>query len=197
MLRQLPNFITLLRIALTCLVTGCILIDSEAVIVPLVLSLLVFSSDFADGRIARNSGSTSHFGAVFDAAADLFYIAATYLTLVYLNIAPLWFLAVIILKFTEFVVTSHVLKKYSKIKPIFVFDLMGRVTALLFYGTPLLLFLSFNISTRVYDLASGPVLFAITAAALASTVCRGQQICVSGKDVNRDDSHCFQDAEQD
>ena len=181
MLRRLPNLITLLRVVLTCLITGCLLIDREGVSVPLVLSLLVFSSDFADGRIARMVGSTSRFGAIFDACADLFYIAAMYLTLVYLNIALLWFLAVIALKFTEFAATSYVLKRYSRTRPIFVFDRIGRITALLFYGTPLLLFLSFNISPRVYDLASGPVLLVITAIALASTACGGSRSTFPGK----------------
>lgn len=184
MSRKLPNLLTFLRVVLTCLIISCILIDSERMIIPLVLSLLVFASDFADGRIARRAGCTSHFGAIFDVTADLFYISAMYGVLVYLNIAPLWFLAVIVLKFTEFVATSYVLKRYSKARPIFIFDLIGRVMALLFYGMPLLLFLSCNISLRAYNLTAGVTLYAITAVALVSTFYRVHQIYVSRKDVN-------------
>jgi len=173
MSKQLPNLITLLRFFLTLLIVGCILIDCGSILLPLILSIIVFASDFADGRMARRAGSASYFGAVFDITADLFYITAMYGVLVYLNIAPFWFVAVILMKFTEFVLTSYFLKRYSSANQHFFFDLIGRFAALLFYGVPLMIFLLYNLSQPIFYFFESVILFIISVIALASAVYRG------------------------
>lgn len=81
MTKRIPNLITISRVILTCLLNVYILNNLGRVLVPIVISLLIFLSDFTDGKTARISGNTSHFGATFDVVADLFYIVASYGTL--------------------------------------------------------------------------------------------------------------------
>jgi CDP-diacylglycerol--glycerol-3-phosphate 3-phosphatidyltransferase len=172
MSRLLPNLITLLRPVLTVPIIVSILNDGDSVPVPLILSMIVFASDYMDGKIARRINGITRFGAVFDITADLIYIAATYGILVYLNIAPFWFLIVILLKFLEFIVTSRIIKKYSNSKSLFVFDFAGRITALMFYGAPLVIFLSYNLSMPIYRLIDSVILYLILITMIVSTVYR-------------------------
>ena len=170
--KRIPNLITLLRVVLTCLLNIYILNNFGRVSVPIVISFLVFLSDFIDGKIARISGNTSSFGAAFDVVADLFYIVASYSTLIYLKIAPFWFLIVILFKFIEFVITSFLLKRYSRVSSMFVFDFIGRFTTILFYIAPLLIYVSFQQSLSVNGIVSGALIYGATATALVSAAYR-------------------------
>jgi phosphatidylglycerophosphate synthase len=172
MIKRIPNLITLLRVVLTCPLNVYILNNFGRVSVPIVISFLIFLSDFIDGKIARISGNTSSFGAAFDIVADLFYIVASYGTLIYLKIAPFWFLTVILFKFIEFVITSFLLKKHSRVSSMFVFDFIGRFTTILFYIAPLLIYVSFQRSLPVNGFVSGTLIYGATATALVSTVYR-------------------------
>ncbi|HEX2955784.1 MAG TPA: CDP-alcohol phosphatidyltransferase family protein [Chitinispirillaceae bacterium] len=172
MSKRIPNLITLLRVLLTCLLNIYILNNFGRVLVPIVISFLIFLSDFIDGKIARISGNTSSIGAAFDVVADLFYIVASYSTLIYLKIAPFWFLTVILFKFIEFVITSFFLKRLSRVGSMFVFDFIGRFTTILFYIAPLLIYISFQQSLPVNVFVSGTLFYGATATALVSTVYR-------------------------
>ncbi|EPY2271865.1 CDP-alcohol phosphatidyltransferase family protein [Clostridium sporogenes] len=172
MIKALPNLITLLRLILACFLNIYILKNFGRVSVPIVISCIIFFTDFIDGKIARYLRNTSYFGTVFDVIVDLFYILASYSTLIYLQAAPLWFLAIIIIKFMEFVITSFILKKNSAGKSIFVFDFIGRFAVVLFYITPLLIYVSFQLSRQAYLFISGVFIYVATLTAFISTVYR-------------------------
>lgn len=172
MIKGLANLITLLRFFFACILNVYILNNQGKVLVPIIISCIIFLTDFLDGRIARILGNTTSFGAVFDASVDLFYIAASYGTLIYLQTAPLWFLTVIIFNFTEFAITSVLLNKHSNGEAIFVFDFIGRIGATLFYITPLLIYLSYQLSSSVYHFSSGVFIYGVTTITFISTIYR-------------------------
>jgi len=150
LMKELPNMLTLLRVALTCLLNYYILNRFGSLPIPMVIFLLIFLTDFLDGKIARFYGNTSLFGAVFDVLADLFYMVTTYIMLCSFQVLPLWFFFIMLFKCVEFVVTSFLLKKLCGGKSIFVFDFIGRFAAALFYIIPLLAYASFQLSQVLY-----------------------------------------------
>lgn len=167
----LPNLITFTRIPMTILLNAIILNCSHcgSLMVIICFSLLVYLTDFLDGRIARKRNGISATGAAFDVYADLFYISSSYLVLVFLGQAPLWFLGIIFLKFIEFVITSIVIRRNSGVTASLVFDLLGRITALLFYAVPLSVFLAHQLSLSLYLFAIEVLLPGITFISLASS----------------------------
>lgn len=150
LMKELPNMITLLRVVLSCLLNFYILNHFGSLPIPMAIFLLIFLTDFLDGKIARFYGSTSHFGAVFDILADLFYMITSYIVLCSYHVLPLWFLFIMLFKCIEFVVTSFFLKKLCNGKSIFVFDFIGRFTVVLFYIIPILAYTSFQLSQLLY-----------------------------------------------
>lgn len=172
LMKELPNMLTLLRVVLACILFFYILNRFGSLPIAMVIFLLIFLTDFLDGKIARFYGSTSQFGAVFDILADLFYIVASYIVLCYFNILPLWFLFIMLFKFIEFVVTSFFLKKFSCGKSIFVFDFVGRFAAALFYIMPLLEYVSFQLSQSLYFFTNHIFIYIITFMVFVSSAYR-------------------------
>ncbi|MBZ4646013.1 MAG: CDP-alcohol phosphatidyltransferase [Clostridia bacterium] len=172
LMKQLPNMITLLRVVLSCLLSFYILSRFGSMLIPIIIILVIFLTDFLDGKIARLYGNTSHFGAAFDVLADLFYIVAIYIVLYYYHVLPLWFLFIILFKFIEFVVTSLFLKKISSGKSIFVFDFIGRLVAVLFYIIPIMAYVSFMFSQPIYFFTVHVFIYIITFMALVSSLYR-------------------------
>lgn len=103
----------------------------------LILFAMVCATDYFDGRLARKWMASTKFGAIFDVIADLFFIVTTYSALIVRNIIPAWVLAVVLLKFSEFCVTSFVAKQTGKGQSsVFFFDILGRIVVLFFYALP-------------------------------------------------------------
>lgn len=168
-LKMLPNILTLLRIILACFLNVYILNYPGCLIIPGILFVLIVLSDFFDGKIARLSGKTTPFGAVFDVLADFFYMAVSYIVLQVLGILPLWFVLVMILKFAEFAATSFVIRRFCKGQSVFIFDTIGKLTAGLFYGVPLLAYVSF---LHLNSLMIQPLIYITSAMAGVSSVHR-------------------------
>lgn len=148
--KALPNSLTLFRILLAILLNVCISKRFGILLIPVILFLLIYLSDFLDGKVARHYGNTSKFGAVFDIVADLFYVVATYATLCAFGVIPLWFFILVILKFAEFASTSFILRQNNVENPIFVFDFIGRCVAVLFLFVPLSAYVSFMLFQTEY-----------------------------------------------
>lgn len=149
-MKMLPNTLTLLRVLLACLLNFFIIYHFESWAIIAIIFLVIFLTDFMDGKIARFCGNTSHFGAVFDILADLFFVGTSYIVLCLFHILPIWFLFIMLFKFIEFTVTSIFLKILHSGKSIFVFDFIGRFAAALFYIIPALVYLSFLLSPFIY-----------------------------------------------
>jgi CDP-diacylglycerol--glycerol-3-phosphate 3-phosphatidyltransferase len=80
----------------------------------------------------------------------LFFVVSSYTALCLFHILPLWFLFIMLYKFIEFIATSIFLKKQYNLKALFMFDLIGRFAAVLFYIVPALVYLTFMFSQSAY-----------------------------------------------
>jgi len=140
-IKTIPNLISITRIIMSFLFVQAILeqfkYGQDMNIKLIVLFLVICFSDLIDGRIARKTNSVSIIGAKLDVFADLLYIIISYVALVNIKILPLWFLVFICFKFTEFIITSKIMKHYNKSSQNpFVFDKIGRVVSATFLIIP-------------------------------------------------------------
>jgi CDP-diacylglycerol--glycerol-3-phosphate 3-phosphatidyltransferase len=170
--KMLPNTLTLLRVLLACLLNFVIINHFGFWALIAIIFMVIFLTDFLDGKVARLCGNTSHFGAVFDILADLFFVVTSYIVLCIYHVLPLWFLFIMLFKFIEFTATSIFLKILHSGKSIFVFDFIGRFVAVLFYIIPVLVYLSFQFSPSLYFFTIHYFLYIITFMVLISSAYR-------------------------
>ena len=132
--KLIPNTITFLRIPLT-LILVCYILQGEYVNATL-LFIMICLTDISDGATARALGACTRLGAYMDVAADLLYVVASLVILNMNGLAPIWFSAVVVIKFIEFAVTSHILKRSDGKANVWVFDKLGRYFAALAFISP-------------------------------------------------------------
>lgn len=96
LLKQLPNFLTALRLCAAPLTALFILHGQDWG----ALGVFAFAglSDALDGYLARRLGSDSRFGLFLDPAADKLLMLASFVTLTVIGAVPLWLTAVVILR---------------------------------------------------------------------------------------------------
>ena len=94
---NLPNALTVLRIVLVPVLVVVLLTEFEdKEWYGLGLFLLAAATDFLDGFIARRWQKITRLGKLLDPAADKILIAAAFISLVELGVAPSWMVTVII-----------------------------------------------------------------------------------------------------
>lgn len=102
---NLPNKLTLLRIALTFVFMLCLFSKGLAF---KVLALFVFSAaaltDLLDGIIAKARNQITDFGKIMDPIADKILVLAAFLSFIQLQLIPAWTVIVIIAR--ELIITS-------------------------------------------------------------------------------------------
>lgn len=87
----MANAITIGRLVLLFIVIWLIYVGNVAVITAcMFLLLLIFAADGVDGWVARKSGTTSTFGAVFDIAGDRMVENALWVIFADLDVIPVW-----------------------------------------------------------------------------------------------------------
>lgn len=185
-MKKLPNIMTLLRVVLTVFLNFWIIKHFCSIGIPIIITTIIFLSDFFDGKIARISGSTSKIGAVFDVAADLFYIVLSYVVLNFFHVLPLWFLFIILFKFVEFIATSYFIKMTSDKKSIFIFDFLGRFAVVIFYIIPLVSYISFQLLQRSYLCIINLLMYSTTILVFISSFYR-IMICFNGFKAKKND----------
>ena len=94
MLRNIPNLITLVRIALI-VPTAWLLLD-ERYLAGLVLMAIAGVSDALDGALARRFSWASPFGAYADPLADKLLVSTLFVVLVWQGHVPVWLAVVVI-----------------------------------------------------------------------------------------------------
>ena len=101
---NLPNALTALRIFLVPWIVVLLLTRTER---GWLLSLVVFTiaviTDYLDGYLARRRNELTKLGAMLDPLADKLLLSAAFISLIELEMAPAWIVAVIIGR--EFAVT--------------------------------------------------------------------------------------------
>lgn len=141
--KQIPNILTSLRIVLT-LIYLVLVYDLYSYnnnrlyfISTVIVFILICATDFMDGKIARKMKVTSRLGGFLDVTADFIFIISSNTVLAINNVIPLWFIVVILAKFIEFLVTSHIIKRHRNIyNSVFIFDYFGRIAAVNFFLIP-------------------------------------------------------------
>ena len=132
----LINCLTLSRIPLSIFAYMEITAGTIRGIYYLCLFLGIAVSDFLDGKCARAFHVQSSFGAIADVICDFFYIMTSTYALYRLACLPAWFLIFITVKLFEFILTSLLIKRVQYRSHIFMFDRIGRYTAIGFYILP-------------------------------------------------------------
>ena len=142
----LVNTLTFLRVPLS-VVSYMLLASADSAagklrpVLYAILFLGVVLTDFFDGKAARFFRVQSPFGAISDVCCDFLYIASSCFALYRLSLFPLWMLAVITLKLAEFVATSTLARSAPRSgkRTVFLFDCVGRYTAIGFYLLPVII----------------------------------------------------------
>src|SRR5690349_10146471 len=94
MLRHLPNFICLVRIALIWPTIDALY--SGDYWRALVLVAVCAVSDGLDGWLAKRFNWTSHLGKILDPLADKLLLVSLFLTAAWMNLVPWWLTAVVV-----------------------------------------------------------------------------------------------------
>ncbi|AOE87042.1 CDP-alcohol phosphatidyltransferase family protein [Pseudomonas sp. TCU-HL1] len=95
-MHQLPNLLTLLRLALVLPIAGLLLSDryTEA----LLLFAVAGGSDALDGFLARRFGWTSRLGSFIDPLADKLLLVTSFICLTLLQVLPFWLTLAVLLR---------------------------------------------------------------------------------------------------
>ena len=94
---NLPNILTLVRIFLVPLLVVVLLTRTDGFELWGVAILLgAAATDWLDGYLARRSRQVTSLGVVLDPIADKILISAAFITLVELDLAPAWMVAIIV-----------------------------------------------------------------------------------------------------
>lgn len=95
-LRQVPNLVTILRIALVA--PAAWFLWHDQVLYALGLIALAGLSDAVDGELARRFNWRTRFGAIADPTADKLLVVVVFAVLAIQGHLPLWLLAVVVLR---------------------------------------------------------------------------------------------------
>jgi CDP-diacylglycerol--glycerol-3-phosphate 3-phosphatidyltransferase len=98
-LTSLPNLLGVLRIALTPVVIGLLLLPFPgAGLLAFVIFCAAAVTDSLDGRIARARGETSPLGVFMDLTADKVLVVGTLVAMVETSLLPTWIVATILIR---------------------------------------------------------------------------------------------------
>jgi CDP-diacylglycerol--glycerol-3-phosphate 3-phosphatidyltransferase len=126
-----PNKITTLRLGLTPLALGLLLIGSPwSLIFCLAVMTIIESTDFLDGYIARKYGKVSDWGKVYDPMCDAVYHVVMYVGLIIFFPDKFFAIAVAIISFREICIAY--LRIYASIRGLVLAAAMiGKIKAVM------------------------------------------------------------------
>ena len=94
-----PTILTIARMFLSILfMVFALLPDTWAKITALIIFIIASLTDLIDGKWARKKKIVTDLGAFLDPLADKMLTSLAFLVLVYLNIVPLWYFAIILVR---------------------------------------------------------------------------------------------------
>ncbi len=112
-MKQIPNFITVLRILIVPFVVWSLLFTDN--FTALILFAIAGVSDGLDGYLAKTFNWQTRFGGIADPLSDKFLMIATFITLTYLNYIPLWMLIIVCVR--DIIIVSGALLYHYLIGP--------------------------------------------------------------------------------
>ena len=173
-LMNLPNYITLIRIILIPFFINLMIYGyfSEALIVFVIACI----TDALDGMIARLTQSKTELGAFLDPMADKLLIVSAFVTLVLMEMLPVWLVIIVVSRDVILVLGSIVIyftEQEFKARP----SLIGKTTTVL-----QLLVVTLSLMLKNYGMREGlmPILHWTTA---VFTIASGVQYVVRGMKI--------------
>ncbi|WP_284976525.1 CDP-alcohol phosphatidyltransferase family protein [Arthrobacter sp. efr-133-TYG-104] len=147
-----PNLLTVLRFMGVPLFMWLVLARQEFGFAVLVL-VLMGSTDWVDGYVARRFNQTSKLGRILDPMADRAALLAVAVTLVIAGVVQWWYLAALMVPDAVLALASLL---YFRGHPDLPVSIVGKIrTALLLLGTPLLVLSKMHLAlTDVYFVAA-------------------------------------------
>lgn len=135
--KVLPNLLTITRLILTILFI-ILCLNTKMYLAIIFDFLLICFSDVIDGKFARYFNAVTVLGSILDVLVDSFFIFSSLSILCYKEkVVPAWFILLVFINLFVFIITSFTRTSLSpKSKNFFVFDLIGRTSAALFYVIP-------------------------------------------------------------
>jgi CDP-diacylglycerol--glycerol-3-phosphate 3-phosphatidyltransferase len=94
--RQVPNALTMVRIALVPILVAAIVADPSGSALAVSLFVLAAVTDVADGRIARRQAVVSTFGKLVDPVADKLLVGGALITLALHDQVAAWIVVVVL-----------------------------------------------------------------------------------------------------
>jgi len=130
-----PNILTVLRFMGVPLFVWLVLSEQEYGFAVLVL-IIMGSTDWVDGYVARRFDQTSKLGRILDTMADRAALLAVAFTLAIAGVVQWWYLAALLVPDAILAIASLI---YFRSHPDLPVSIIGKIrTALLLVGTPLL-----------------------------------------------------------
>jgi len=151
-----PNILTVLRFMGVPLFVWLVLSKHEYGFAVLVL-VIMGSTDWVDGYIARRFNQTSKLGRILDPMADRAALLAVAFTLAIAGVVQWWYLAALLVPDAVLAIASLI---YFRNHPDLPVSIIGKIrTGLLLVGTPLLVLSKLPIAfTEVYFVAAWTLL---------------------------------------
>jgi len=186
--RQLPNFLTIIRIPMAIL---CGYFAFTMKPIPLTVSLGLFllasATDFLDGYLARKWGSVSRFGKIFDPIADKILIVGVFIVFTYNGIIPIILTVLIVLR--EVLLTIIRLVLLSK-KVVLAARFSGKVKTftqtIVLIIIYLLLIFSYPLNEAINGQIIKSMIFLLTLAAMSVTLYSGYEfLMVNRKSIEK------------
>lgn len=143
------NLITISRIIITIILLVSLIKGNCSLMFFITINVLIFASDIFDGKVSRYLNAQSTLGEILDVGADFFYLSAVSIVMIMKNVLSVWFLPIVLIEFTVFIITSNYLKDNKRY---LIFDNLGRFLAVLYYVTPSLFYITFKVSAFMHDL---------------------------------------------
>lgn len=125
MIRQLPNFITILRLIVSPVLATLLCYHRFSAALGLVLFAGV--TDWLDGYTARKLQVAGKAGVILDPLADKALLVTLFLALGYIRLIPLWLLCLVIVRDLVIVIGSVLLRIRRNIRR-FVPSILGKVS---------------------------------------------------------------------
>lgn len=172
--KQLPNLLSVSRIILSVIFAYLFLETltlRKNALLTIIVFILIILSDFFDGYLARKTGNTTHTGAFLDVISDMFFVLLSYSVLCLCGMLNIIFLAVLIIKFLEFIITSKLLKEKSP-ESYILFDTIGKNVSKIWIILPGLICLAYIFNVPNLKMIINIIMSVTSVLALLSTIYR-------------------------
>lgn len=153
MITNIPNILTLLRIILIPFIIY--FHHSQKYYLSLTLLLISVVSDFFDGYLARKLNQETTFGAIFDPIADKLVALTMYTYLGVIELAPIWFVLILVVRNFAQLLSIPILVWWLKINFFVKPSLFAKIaTAIsdIYIFVPMFLFVWFDIPVGIKNL---------------------------------------------